>query len=108
MAAGTAARAARGGNSSGVSFADTINNAIQATQGSEAPGQEGLIGAGAGVAAPTPTPGAAPAAGASDPFAGQKFQLTPVQQKGRFSEKSKASAEGVYGSEVERNNSVKR
>lgn len=68
------------------------------------PGLDGLEeqpGVGAG-AAPTALGEAQGPGGTSDPFAGQKFSLTPVQQKGRFSGKTKTRAEGIYGSEEER------
>lgn len=103
--AASAARAASGGNSGGGGLASLVTNLAnkpeaQAAMGNEVPGQGGLIGSGtAAVGAAAPA-----AAGASDPFSGQKFELTPVKMKGRFSEKSKATAEGVYGSEEERNN----
>ena len=44
----------------------------------------------------------------TDQFAGKKFEISPVQMKGSFSSKSRATAEGVYGNEDERNNSHKR
>jgi len=48
----------------------------------------------------------APDAPTDNMFEGQKFQITPVQMKGSFSKKSLENANGVYGSEYERQYSV--
>lgn len=77
--------------------------------------QGGIAGAGdpmsdgstAGVA-PAPITGAPVDAGGTDQFAGKKFEISPVQMKGSFSNKSRENAKGVYGDEDERNNSLKR
>ena len=49
---------------------------------------------------------AAPDAPTGNMFEGQKFQITPVQMKGSFSKKSLENANGIYGSEYERQYSV--
>ena len=64
-------------------------------------------GSTAGIA-PAPEVGMPADTSGADQFAGKKFEISPVQMKGSFSSKSRATAEGVYGNEDERNNSLKR
>ena len=94
------------------------------SQAQKAAGQGGVAGAGGSMAdgavgsvdAGGSTMGVAPAVGAgagadpsgADQFAGKKFEISPVQMKGSFSEKAKGDAEGVFGNEKDRNNSLKR
>lgn len=89
------------------------------SQAQKAAGQGGVAGAGGSMAdgaAGGSTMGVAPAQGVgvgadpsgADQFAGKKFEISPVQMKGSFSEKAKGDAEGVFGNEKDRNNSLKR
>ena len=64
-------------------------------------------GSTAGIA-PAPEVGMPADTSGTDQFAGKKFEISPVQMKGSFSSKARANAEGVYGSEEQRNNSLKR
>jgi hypothetical protein len=123
--AGTAARLAGGGGGNGnlnlEGFTGTqtglsgMVEKMKYSQAQNAAGQGGVAGAGdpmsngstAGVA-PAPITGAPVDAGGADQFAGKKFEISPVQMKGSFSEKGKGDAEGVFGNEKDRNNSLKR
>ena len=77
---------------------------------SMADGAVGSIDAGGSTMGIEPRSGAGMPADPSgvDQFAGKKFEISPVQMKGSFSSKSRATAEGVFGNEDERNNSHKR
>ena len=57
---------------------------------------------------PAPEVGMPADTSGADQFAGKKFEISPVQMKGSFSSKARKDAEGVYGSEEQRNNSLKR
>ena len=78
--------------------------------GSMADGAVGSIDAGGSTMGIEPRSGAGMPADPSgvDQFAGKKFEISPVQMKGSFSSKAREDAEGVYGSEEQRNNSLKR
>ena len=119
--AGTAARLAAGGsgdlNGTKVDMKGfraqggnpfDINGMKEYSAAQNAEGQGGIDdGSTAGVA-PAPITGAPVDAGGTDQFAGKKFEISPVQMKGSFSNKSKENARGVYGDEDERKNSLKR
>jgi hypothetical protein len=78
--------------------------------GSMADGAAGSIDAGGSTmgVAPSPAAGVGADPSGADQFAGKKFEISPVQMKGSFSEKAKGDAEGVFGNEKDRNNSLKR
>jgi len=78
--------------------------------GSMADGALGSIDAGGSTMGIEPRSGAGMPADPSgvDQFAGKKFEISPVQMKGSFSSKAREDAEGVYGNESERKNSLKR
>ncbi len=78
--------------------------------GSMADGAVGSIDAGGSTMGVAPAQGVGVGADPSgaDQFAGKKFEISPVQMKGSFSEKAKGDAEGVFGNEGDRNNSLKR
>tara|TARA_R110000796_G_scaffold180429_1_gene296967 strand:+ start:188 stop:487 length:300 start_codon:yes stop_codon:yes gene_type:complete len=98
--AGGIARAAAGGGGSGLgSMFKKLTLAA---------GQGGIDdGSTAGVA-PAPIAGVPADPSGVDQFAGKKFEISPVQMKGSFSSKTRENAEGVYGDEDERSNSLKR
>tara|TARA_R110002124_G_scaffold233896_1_gene399249 strand:+ start:6932 stop:7354 length:423 start_codon:yes stop_codon:yes gene_type:complete len=81
-----------------------------AAGGSMADGAVGSVDAGGSTMGVAPAVGAGAGADPSgaDQFAGKKFEISPVQMKGSFSEKAKGDAEGVFGNEKDRNNSLKR
>ena len=89
-------------------FAGMVERMKYSIDQKAAAGQGGIDdGSTAGVA-PAPITGAPVDAGGTDQFAGKKFEISPVQMKGSFSSKTRENAEGVYGDEDERNNSLKR
>lgn len=98
--AGGIARAAAGGGGSGLAgMAQRLMDKV---------GQGGIDdGSTAGVA-PAPIAGVPTDPSGVDQFAGKKFEISPVQMKGSFSSKTRENAEGVYGDEDERSNSLKR
>ena len=109
MARGTARAATSGGGSGIGSLAQgTMDKASQGMEaGMSVLGDLMNDGSTAG-AAPVPTTGAPVDSSGVDQFAGKKFEISPVQMKGSFSNKSRENAKGVYGDEDERNNSLKR
>ena len=99
--AGGIARAAAGGGGSGF-FGGMAQKLMDKV------GQGGIDdGSTAGVA-PAPIAGVPADPSGVDQFAGKKFEISPVQMKGSFSSKTRENAEGVYGDEDERSNSLKR
>ena len=128
IAAAAAAQGNSGGSLEGFTGTKTglagMVEKLKYRQSQKAAGQGGVAGAGGSMAdgavgsidAGGSTMGVAPAQGVgvgadpsgADQFAGKKFEISPVQMKGSFSEKAKGDAEGVYGNEEDRNNSLKR
>ena len=117
-----AATSGGGGNGNSGSFSSVMKEVFQAQNagqpGAAQPG--GMMGAAMSVlgdpmsdgstagVVPAPEVGMPADINGTDQFAGKKFEISPVQMKGSFSSKSRATAEGVYGNEDERNNSHKR
>ena len=123
IAAAAAAQEKSGGSLEGFTGTKTglagMVEKLKYRQSQKAAGQGGVAGAGGSMAdgaAGGSTMGVAPAQGVgvgadpsgADQFAGKKFEISPVQMKGSFSEKAKGDAEGVFGNEGDRNNSLKR
>lgn len=128
IAAAAAAQEKSGGSLEGFTGTKTglagMVEKMKYRQSQKAAGQGGVAGAGGSMAdaaagsidAGGSTMGVAPAQGVgvgadpsgADQFAGKKFEISPVQMKGSFSEKAKGDAEGVFGNEGDRNNSLKR
>jgi len=118
------AKMAGGGGGGGNSLGEVVRSFREKAMAKKAAEQGGVAGAGGSMAdaaagsidAGGSTMGVAPAQGVgvgadpsgADQFAGKKFEISPVQMKGSFSEKAKGDAEGVFGNEEDRNNSLKR
>ena len=120
-AAGAAASGGGGNGNSGWSLGGMKERILAQNAGQPGAAQQGgMVGAAMSVlgdpmsdgstagVVPAPEVGMPADINGADQFAGKKFEISPVQMKGSFSSKARKDAEGVYGSEEQRNNSLKR